>query len=63
MAQDECKDWAAFMQDVRSKGEVAIVDLGVVSKELMTQEREKGVCNGVLVKMVDYGSVSEVIET
>jgi enolase len=51
------------MQDVRSKGEVAIVDLGVVSKELMTQEREKGVCNGVLVKMVDYGSVSEVIET
>jgi len=51
------------MRDVRSRGEVAVVDLGVVSKECMTREREKGVCNGVLVKVVEYGSVSEVIET
>lgn len=63
MAQDECQDWAAFMQDVRSKGEVAVVDVGVTSKEVMTHEREKGVCNGVLVKVVDYGNVSEVVET
>lgn len=63
VAQDECNDWAAFMQYVRSKGEVAVVDLGMVSKELMTRERERGVCNGVAVRVMDHGSVSEVIET
>ena len=49
------------MSEVRSKGEIAVIDSDVLTQEEITEVREQGACNGVLLKLQDLGSVSEVI--
>jgi enolase len=62
ISKDKCSSWSSFMSGIRSKGEMAVIDHDVLTQEEITGVGEQRACNGVLLKLRDFGSVIEIIE-
>lgn len=65
-AEDDWSSWSNFMKGAGEDGaglpEIVGDDLTVTNVERVREAREKGACNGLLLKINQIGTISEAID-
>jgi len=61
-AEDDWASWTAFMGKVKGKVEIVGDDLLCTNVERVKLAKEKGACDGLLLKINQVGSISEAID-
>src|SRR5699024_6062630 len=61
-AEDDYEPWIILTEKVKNQVRIISDDLTVTNKELVKKAIEKKMCNGLLVKLNQVGTVSETID-